>query len=87
MASVSVATADHPVQACRGACHRCGWTDALTRVDRRQRATLGSGRHFRMLCDDCVNDLRASMDSPYLMARTRAVVAHPLRREAYRSVA
>ncbi|MGH9206594.1 MAG: hypothetical protein ACRD1G_08565, partial [Acidimicrobiales bacterium] len=79
--------ATHPVREGRGTCHRCGWTDVLTRVDRRLRATLGSARQFRLLCDDCVNDLRVSLDSPRLMARTRAVVTHPLRREAYRSVA
>jgi hypothetical protein len=85
--SASVGTATHETHSRRGACHRCGWTDGLTKVTRQRRALLGSGEHFRLLCDDCVTDLLASADSPRLPARTRSAVVHPLRREAYRSVA
>jgi hypothetical protein len=41
-------------------CHRCGWTQPLTKVTRQQRAHFSSGRSFRWLCSECVADLQAS---------------------------
>ena len=92
MTTVSVRTAtDNPhindVDKHRGRCHRCGWTDAVAKVTRRQRALFGSDNRFRQLCDECASDLIAAADTPRVLARARSVVIHPLRRETYRSVA
>lgn len=41
----------------QAACHRCGWTRVLTRIGRKERALVGSGRSYRWLCDECLTDL------------------------------
>jgi hypothetical protein len=41
-------------------CHRCGWTQPLSRLDRREQLRLATTEHYRWLCDDCVTDLTAT---------------------------
>jgi hypothetical protein len=48
----------------RDACHRCGWTQELAKVDRKLRAQFSSVAHFRWLCDECIDDLTAEQPVP-----------------------
>jgi hypothetical protein len=54
------------VHARRDACHRCGWTQELVKVDRRQRAQFSSAARYRWMCDECIDDLTA--DQPVAVA-------------------
>lgn len=38
-------------------CHRCGWTQPLLRIERREQVRLSSTERYRWLCDDCVREL------------------------------
>ncbi len=68
-----------------GRCHRCGWTDDLTKVSRHQRMLLGIERRVRMLCDDCRADIVAALD----VSRQSGVAAtgKPARNDVLRPVA
>jgi hypothetical protein len=68
-----------------GKCHRCGWTDELTRVDRHQRALLGAERHVRLLCDDCRTELAATTKASH--PASSGSDKETTRGGAYRSVA
>lgn len=67
---------DHPPTR-QGDCHRCGWTQPLTKVTRRQRAEFTSGTSFRWLCAECVADLQASPEPS--LAPARKADAHKVR--------
>jgi hypothetical protein len=41
-------------------CHRCGWTQPLSRLDRHQQISLATTERYRWLCDECVTDLTAT---------------------------
>ena len=69
-----------------GKCHRCGWTDELTRVDRHERSQLGIERHVRLLCDDCRTDLAAAAKASHPATGSRSD-KETARGGAYRSVA
>ena len=43
-----------------GQCRRCGWSAPLVKLSRRGRAMLGAPRHLRLVCVDCLADLRAA---------------------------
>ena len=40
-----------------GVCHRCGWTQPVSKIGRMDSKRLGTGRTFRRLCDECFDDL------------------------------
>jgi hypothetical protein len=44
------------------ACHRCGWTQSLSKVSRNTQIQLGSAQKYGWLCDDCVADLTGSRE-------------------------
>lgn len=67
-----------------GKCHRCGWTDDLSKVSRHQRMLLGTDRHVRMLCDDCRSDIVGSLD---VSSPTGVATAKPARSDVLRPVA
>jgi hypothetical protein len=50
---------DHPA-AREGDCHRCGWTQPLTKITRQQRAEFSGNHSYRWLCAECVVDLQAA---------------------------
>jgi hypothetical protein len=76
---------DNPHQL--GKCHRCGWTDELTKVDRHQRALLGAERHVRLLCDDCRAELAAATKASHPASPRPGSEKEAARGGAYRSVA
>ena len=86
MTSGSVDPASYGARRPRSTCHRCGWTDSLRKVGRRQRTVLGADRHVRFLCDECVSDLCAAAEAPR-PAEQVSSTGPPPRRDSYRSVA
>jgi hypothetical protein len=40
-----------------GTCHRCGWNGYVSKVVRRQRKQLGTGRKYGRLCPTCFAEL------------------------------
>jgi hypothetical protein len=48
-----------------GTCHRCGWHGPVTKVARRDRKRLHSGKAYGRLCDECVNDLLRQKTEPH----------------------
>jgi len=43
-----------------GACHRCGWTQHLEKVNHSRRGMLHADRTCRWVCAECIHDLSAS---------------------------
>jgi len=58
-------------QAAVGRCHRCGWSQPVTKVSRAQAKQLHFGRHAAFLCDECITDLRGG-EITQLPERTEA---------------
>jgi hypothetical protein len=62
------------------ACHRCGWTQSLSKVSRNEQIRLGSDQKYGWLCDDCVADLTGSRELvPSSTAATHDVPSHAAR--------
>ena len=53
---MKLAIASHVDRQQHGPCHRCGWTQDVTRMSRKHAHELGVPAHTA-LCDECVSDL------------------------------
>src|ERR1019366_8349618 len=55
-----------------GACHRCGWTRHLEKINHSRRGVLHADRTCRWVCAECIHDLSASAT----IHRCRVVRSH-----------
>ena len=62
-----------------GVCHRCGWTQPVSNVGRVDRKRLRTGRSFRRLCNECIDDLlrqQSTAGSKNAPRKTKLKVRH-----------
>ena len=57
-----------------GVCHRCGWTQPVSKIGRVERKRLGTGRSFSRLCDECIDELLRLADSKDAPRKTKLKV-------------